>query len=48
MNMFRVRDMVYCSHFVCLDENGRTKAINNAVLLVLAEGSEREVCGYYI
>ncbi len=48
MNMFRVRDMVYCSHFVCLDENGRTKAINNAVLLVLAEGSEQEVCGYYI
>ena len=29
---------VYCSRFVCLDESGRTKAINNAVLLVPAEG----------
>lgn len=48
MNMFQVRDMVYCSHFVCLNENGQTKAINEAVLLVLAGESERGVCGYYI
>lgn len=48
MNMFRVRDMVYCSHFVCLNENGRTKSINSAVLLVLAEDSEQGICGYYI
>lgn len=48
MNMFRIRNMIYCSHFVCLNEDGRTKAINSAVLLVMAGDSEREVCGYYI
>lgn len=48
MNMFRVRDMIYCSHFVCLNENGRTKSINNEVVLVLAGDSEQNICGYYI
>lgn len=48
MNMFRVRNMVYCSYFVALNEDGQTKTIDNAVLLVLAEGSDRQICGYYI
>lgn len=48
MNMFQIRNMVYCSYFVCLSEGGQTKAINDAVLLVLTGESERGVCGYYI
>ena len=48
MNMFQVRNMVYCSYFVCLNEGGQTKAINSAVLLVLTGESERGICGYYI
>ena len=48
MNMFRVGDMVYCSHFVCLDENGEIKTINSAVALKLAEGCNQAVVGYYI
>lgn len=48
MNMFRVRNMVYCNYFVALNEDGQTRTIDNAVLLVLAEGSDRQICGYYI
>lgn len=48
MNMFQIRNMIYCSYFVCLNEDGQTKAINKAVLLVMAENSERGICGYYI
>lgn len=48
MNMFQIRNMVYCSYFVCLNEGGQTKAINSAVLLVLTGESERGICGYYI
>ena len=48
MDMFRVRNLIYCSHFVCLNEDGRTKSINDAVLLVLSGDSERDICGYYI
>lgn len=48
MNMFRVRNMVYCRYFVCLNENGQTKSIDSAVVLELADGSERDVCGYYV
>ena len=48
MNMFRVGDIVYCSHFVCLDENGNVKTINSAVALKLAEGSNQKIVGYYL
>lgn len=48
MNMFRVGDIVYCSHFVCLDENGDIKMINSAVALKMAEGSNQKVIGYYL
>jgi len=48
MNMFRVGNIVYCSHFVCLDENGDMKTIHSAVALKLAQGSNRDIVGYYI
>ena len=48
MNMFRVGDMIYCSHFVCLNENGEVKTIHSAVALKLAEGSDQSVIGYYL
>lgn len=48
MNMFRVGDIVYCSHFVCLDESGDIKMIDSAVALKMAEGSNRNVVGYYL
>ena len=48
MNMFRLKDMIYCSHFVMLHINGEMRTINSAVVLKLAEGSNRDVVGYYI
>lgn len=48
MNMFRVGNLIYCSHFVCLDEEGVINSINSAVVLKLADGSDQEVVGYYI
>jgi hypothetical protein len=48
MNMFRLKDMIYCSHFVMLHINGEMRTINSAVVLKLAEGSNRDVIGYYI
>ena len=47
MNMFRVRDLIYCKNFVCLNENGKVKVINSSVVLKLADGSNQEVVGYY-
>lgn len=48
MNMFRLGDMIYCSHFVLLHIDGEMRTINSAVVLKLAEGSNRGVIGYYI
>lgn len=48
MNMFRLGDMIYCSHFVFLHIDGEMRTINSAVVLKLAEGSNRDVIGYYI
>ncbi len=47
MNMFRVGDLVYCRHFVCLNESGEIRTFNSAVVLKLAEGADQEVTGYY-
>lgn len=47
MNMFRQGDLIYCKHFVCLNENGEVKMFRSAVVLKLAEGSNRKVTGYY-
>lgn len=48
MNMFRVDHFIYCKYFVCLNENGRIHNINSAVVLKLADNSNREIVGYYI
>lgn len=48
MNMFRVDDIVFCRHFVFINENGEVKAIHSAVALQLTEGSGRRIAGYYV
>ena len=48
MNMFRLGDLIYCKHFVCLNEKGEVKTFTSAIALKLAEGSNRNVIGYYI
>ena len=48
MNMFRIDDVVFCSYFVCLNENDEVKTINSAVALKLAEGSNQSIVGYYL
>lgn len=48
MNMFRLRDMIYCSHFVVLYIDGEMKNINSAVVLRLEEGTNRNIVGYYV
>lgn len=48
MNMLRVEDTIFCSHFVFLNENGGMKAIHSAVALQLAEGSNRRIAGNYV
>lgn len=48
MNMFRLGDMIYCSHFVLLHIDGEMRTINSTVVLKLVEGSNRDVIGYYI
>ena len=47
MNMFRRGDLVYCRHFVCLEEEGKVKTFTSRIVLKLAEGSNRDVVGYY-
>ena len=47
MNMFRLGDRIYCSHFIALEENGEVKTITSEVVLQLAEGSAQNVIGYY-
>ena len=47
MNMFRQDDLIFCKHFVNLNENGKFRMIQSAVVLKLAEGSNRDVIGYY-
>ena len=47
MNMFRIGDLIHCNHFVFLNENGKTRVINSAVTLKLAEGSNQTIIGYY-
>lgn len=48
MNMFRIDDVIFCSHFVCLNENDEVKTINSQVALKLAEGSNKSIVGYYL
>ena len=48
MNMFRIDDVVFCSYFVCINENDEVKTISSAVALKLAEGSNQSIVGYYL
>lgn len=48
MNMFRIGDIVYCSHFVLLKKNDNLKMIDKAVALQLAEGTDQTIVGYYL
>ncbi|MDO4605087.1 MAG: hypothetical protein Q4B23_03815 [Helcococcus sp.] len=48
MNMFRIDDVVFCSHFVCINENDEVKTISSVVALKLAEGSNQSIVGYYL
>lgn len=40
--------MIYCSHFVFLNENDNVRSINDVVVLELAKDSNRDIVGYYI
>ena len=46
MNMFRLKDMIYCSHFILLHIDGEMRAINSEITLRLEEGSNRNIVGY--
>lgn len=48
MNMFRLKNLVYCSHFVRISENGKEQNFFVPVALKMADGSERRIVGYYI
>lgn len=47
MNMFRLGDRIYCSHFVSLQLDGQTQTFTRPIVLVLQEGSVDRVVGYY-
>lgn len=48
MNMFRAGDMIFCSHFVSLKEESRTKTYMRPIGLEMDGNSERRVRGYYL
>lgn len=48
MNMFRYGDRIFCSHFVCLEEGGSTKAYFCPTVLVMDGDSDERVAGYYL
>ena len=47
MNMFRIRNLVYCDHFIFLNENDQISHICDATVLELADNSDYAVKGYY-
>ena len=47
MNMFRAGNRIYCSHFVFLKCGGKMEMISRTVVLILKDGSDREITGYY-
>lgn len=48
MNMFRLKDLICCKYFICLNNNGVVQNIHSRVVLKLAEHSNYNVIGYYI
>lgn len=47
MNMFRIGSRIYCSHFVCLNENGQIITLHGPIVLELEPHSEANITGYY-
>ena len=47
MNMFRVENLLYCSHFVFLQNGAETIKKDGPILLALKGDSDREIAGYY-
>ena len=48
MNMFRLKNKIYCKYFVCLKENDQPIIFNEPIVLNLRENSDRDVKGYYL
>lgn len=48
MNMLRADDMIYCSHFVRLREEGQTRTYAQPIVLEMDGNSERRIRGYYL
>lgn len=47
MNMFRVGERIYCSHFAHLQQGDTTRPINEPVVLQLAPDTFDRIIGYY-
>ena len=47
MNMFRMGNLLYCSHFLFLQNDAGTIRRNGPVLAVLKDDSHNEILGYY-
>ncbi len=48
MNMFRMEDIIYCSHFVCLSIEENVQMLKAEVALQVKGGSTKEITGYYL
>ena len=47
MNMFRMGNLLYCSHCLFLKNDAGTIRRNGPVLAVLKDDSHNEILGYY-
>nr|WP_297864066.1 hypothetical protein [uncultured Acetatifactor sp.] len=47
MNMFRVENLLYCSHFAFLQKGAEAIKKDGPILLILKGDSDREIAGYY-
>ena len=47
MNMFRLDQWLYCSHFLFIRQDGAAQQLHGPVLAQLAPGSDHHIIGYY-
>ena len=47
MNMFRLDQWLYCSHFLFIRQDGAAQQLHGPVLAQLAPGSDYRIIGYY-
>ncbi len=47
MNMFRLDQWLYCSHFLFIRQDGAAQQLHGPVLAQLAPGSDHRIIGYY-